>query len=416
MRLIEGDLATLYDTIDKMRARQLQDIGRQVPEVMAQMAELSRQASSAILRQISARQIDRGYRELPKAVSTAVQDLIHRLEHFYRESPVTGWELSTEFGLSYEQRMIPFRRIGVYLPALPSALFMLLHIVVPARIAGVEEIVIASPMFDDVEANLVTAYACKQLGIKELYAGSDVEAVYAFTYGFSSTPGGEWECAPVEKIFAPGGSRTQAAKRAVYGLVGLDPFLGDPDLAILVDEKCDESVVCEGVERQFVMDPNSNVTVFCPSNRKASAIINSFVEITTQTAAMSDQLKTAAAQGTYLFVTKDQREALKVIDRLAPSLLYLYGRSPEEARPSLRHVSLVIESAEAFAENVESLLGPSFLGQVAGSARFSSSLRLSDFVRSTDWLTLNDTLERDRLTTAARKLGSYLSRPTAPKG
>lgn len=382
MRLVEGDLSVILESIERLRAQRLQKIAAHAQEVADEVTRLSEGPLRAEDKRVPLKLLDQGYKEISREFQSGLTDLIQRLENFYSETVPTGWELSAESGVFYKQRILPFKRIGIFVPASPGAGFMLLHVALPAKLAGVKEIALASPIFSDLGDNLLFAYVCKVLGIKEMYSWGDVEAVYCFTYGAEGF-------APVDRIFAMGGSRLQCAKRQSYGFAGLDQFFGTPEVGILIDDSCDEIALCRAIEDHFFMDPEVYVSVFCVSNKKASQVINAFIDFAGQSQAMSDQLKTNASQTTHLFVTGSGKDAVKAINHMAPTVLYVFGKFSEDLVEELTGPCYVINSEKVLDRKIDPYLGPCFIGKTCGAARFSSTLKMINFTKSVDSVTVD---------------------------
>jgi histidinol dehydrogenase len=272
----------------------------------------------------------------------------------------------------------PLKRVGCYVPggtaAYPSSVLM---IAIPAVVAGVEEIALATPPKSDTglppDATLAAAYVA---GATEVYAIGGAQAVGAFAYG-TETVG------RVDKIVGPGNLYVNLAKRLVYGEVGIDMLAGPSEVAILADENADPAAAASDILAQAEHDPNGSALVATPSEAFARAVVEE-IEKQTRTLPRAEIVNRALGTNGFLVVTRTLEEAAEVVNLYAPEHLHVDVRDPWGVLPRIENAGAILVGPHSAAPLGDYLAGPSHTLPTAGCARFSSPLGVDDFYKRTN--------------------------------
>lgn len=296
-----------------------------------------------------------------------------RIEAFHRRQPLTSW-ITQEMGGVMGQLIRPIRRVGLYVPAGSAPLFSsVLMSAVPARVAGVEEIVIAAPpqrQTGEVHPSILAAAAIS--GVKEVYAAGGAQAIGALAYGTESMR-------PVDKIFGPGNLFVILAKKQVFGVVGIDGLAGPTETVIIADDSASPAWVASDLLAQAEHDPMASAILLTPSSAMAEAVRT---EVAKQIATLprADIVQQAIANRGGIVLTRSLEEAFALSNAYAPEHLTLAVRDPwawVEKVTAAGGVFLGEYSTEVLGDYVA---GPSHVMPTGGTARFASPLNVWDFV------------------------------------
>jgi histidinol dehydrogenase len=318
-----------------------------------------------------------GYNHVPANIVTALRLAAERVEAFHRKQPLTSW-ITHDLGGTLGQVVTPLDRVGVYVPGgtapLPSSL---LHTVIPARVAGVREVIVATPPHPDP----IILMAADIAGVDALYQVGGAQAIAAMAYGTQTIP-------RVDKIVGPGNLYVVLAKKLVFGSVGIESLPGPTETVVIADESANAGWVAADLLAQSEHDVLASAVLLTPSRAFAEAVQ---VEI----ARRIEQLSRAAIitqtfeRGSGMVITADLAEAVALADEYAPEHLCLAVRDPWAWVPKIRHAGGIFIGEHSFEVLGDYVAGPSHVMPTAGSARFSSPLNVWDFVRLTSLVALD---------------------------
>lgn len=296
-----------------------------------------------------------------------------RIEAFHRRQPLASW-ITQEMGGVMGQLIRPIRRVGLYVPAGSAPLFSsVLMSAIPARVAGVPEIVVATPpqrQTGEVHPRILAAAAIS--GVSEVYAMGGAQAIGALAYGTESIP-------PVDKIFGPGNLFVLLAKKQVFGVVGIDGLAGPTETVIIADDSADCAWVASDLVAQAEHDPMASAILLTPSNALADAV-QAEVARQIETLPRADIVRQALASRGGIVLTESLEQAFALSNAYAPEHLSLMVRDPwawVEKVSAAGGVFLGEHSAEVLGDY---MAGPSHVMPTGGSARFASPLNVWDFV------------------------------------
>ena len=310
------------------------------------------------------------------AVLEGLREAIARVRRFHKAERAESWEIDGPNGVRLGQRITPIDRVGVYVPggtaAYPSSVVMN---VVPAQVAGVERIAIATPPRTLNENPAVAAALC-ELGIDEVYAVGGAQAVAALAYGTETVP-------PVDKITGPGNKYVAAAKKLVFGVVGIDSIAGPSEVIVLADDTARVSFVAADLLAQAEHSEDACAILITTSDTLAEEVAR---ELEAKVAALPRReiIKKSLAQYGAIMVVEDLNEACNLVNEIAPEHLEIMSRDVDRIVARIRNAGAIFfgdYSPEAVGDY---LAGPNHVLPTARTARFSSALGVHDFIKRTN--------------------------------
>jgi histidinol dehydrogenase len=319
---------------------------------------------------VKRREIVKAYRQVPEGFVDAVQTSARNIRKAAREQLPRSWQISNGSGIEVSQIVRPLDRVACYVPGgrfpLPSTVLMS---VVPAQVAGVEEIFITSPR--PAPAVLVTADI---LGIKNIFRLGGAQAIGAFAYGTESVP-------RADKIVGPGNRYVAAAKKLVAGDCGIDFVAGPSELVVVASEGNAEWIASDLVA-QAEHDPDAVAIFLTPSRKLALEVQGAVERILEQIFAKETDVPAKALSGHgAVVVTKNLEEAIELVNAFAPEhLTLLNGASRMLDRVRSAGSIFLGETSPVAAGDYAS--GTNHILPTAGAARLRGGLTAADFVKT----------------------------------
>src|SRR3954471_21785042 len=311
------------------------------------------------------------------AVRAALEEAISRVRKVHADQRRTDVTTDVVRGGRVTERWVPVRRVGLYVPGgLAPLLSSVVMNVVPAQLAGVESIAVASPPQRE-HGGLPdpgVLAACALLGVTEVYAVGGAQAIAVFGYGAGS-------CAPVDMVTGPGNVYTTAAKRLLRGLIGIDSEAGPTEVAVLADETADPVHVAADLISQAEHDPLAGAVLVTTSEALAGAVLDL---VPGQVAATkhSDRI-TTALDGTQsgIVLVDDIDAGLRVVDAYAAERLEIQTRDAREVAMRVRNAGAVFVGPWAPVSLGDYCAGSNHVLPTGGCARHSSGLSVQSFLR-----------------------------------
>jgi len=319
-------------------------------------------------------EMDAAERVVGEAVMRALRYAAGRIERFHREAAPRSWRMTDALGSRLGQEVRPIDRVAVYVPggraAYPSTVLMT---VIPARVAGVREIVLVSPPSADKSLNPAVLAAARVAGVTEAYRIGGAQAVAAMAYGTESIP-------RVDKIVGPGNIYVALAKSRVFGQVGIDMVAGPSEVVVVADESADATFVAADLLAQAEHDPMARAVLLTPSRGLIDRVAR---ETERLLGALPRREIAAAALEAHgaLVLTGGLEEAVEVSNLLAPEHLELQIADPEALLPRVRNAGAVFLGRFSPEVVGDYVAGPNHVLPTGGTARFASALGTDDFVK-----------------------------------
>jgi histidinol dehydrogenase len=315
----------------------------------------------------------RALKRLDQELRDALFLAADQIAAFHRKQLRTSWLDYTEEG-ALGQVVRPLERVGVYAPGgtavYPSSLLMT---AIPARVAGVPEIVVCSPPGPDGEVPPLLLAAAEVAGVSRLFRIGGAQAIGAMAYGTESVP-------HVDKIFGPGNIFVVLAKRQVYGVVDIDQLPGPTETLLVADESADPALVAADLLAQAEHDPMASAILITSSPILAHSVLE---ELPAQLAALerADIAGQSLAANGLIFLAPDVETAIELANAYAPEHLCLLLHDPWSCIPLVRHAGGIFvgeDSPEALGDYTA---GPSHVMPTGGTARFSSPIHVGEFTK-----------------------------------
>ena len=311
---------------------------------------------------------------LPAGFVEAMEEAIDAVERFHAPQVRQGY-IQEEDGVLLEERIEPLRRVGVYVPggraSYPSTALMT---VIPARVAGVREIAVATPP-GSWRSNPALRWTLGRLGVREIWGMGGAHAVAAFAYGTETIR-------RVDKIVGPGNAWVTAAKKLVVGDVAIDGIAGPSEVVIVADAKAAAyaSHLAADLLAQAEHDPQA-AAVLMTTDIMAASLIEAQVELQLQRLPTAETARASLDRFGAILVVDSMDEALDLVHRIAPEHLQLVGPAAEALADRVTAAGAIFlgpSTPEVFGDYIA---GPSHVLPTCGSARFASSLGVEDFLR-----------------------------------
>ena len=336
---------------------------------------------------ISQAEIDAAYAETPRAVREALELAAARIRAFHEKQKPTSW-LDWHDQAALGQKFTPLARVGIYVPGgtapLPSSLLMA---AIPAQVAGVREIVVASPPRI---APAILA-AAKIANVLRVYAMGGAQSIAALAFGTESV-------ARVDKIFGAGGLFTTIAKRQVFGIVGIDGLYGPTETLLVADDAANPAWCAADLLAQAEHDELATSILITPSRELADAVAHHIQSQIVHLSRREIIAKSLASQGA-LIVVENLDQALELANAFAPEHLCLLVRDPFNWVGKVENAGGVFIGEWTNEALGDYIIGPSHVMPTAGTARFASPLNVNDFVKITSVFSIS--------ARAARELGQH---------
>ena len=345
--------------------------------------------------------IDAGLRRAPEEVVAALRAAAERIRAFHQKQPVTGWLDAGSEG-SLGQLVRPVDSVGVYVAGgtapLPSSLLMS---VIPAQVAGVEEIVVVTPPGRGTGAVpdviLAAAAVC---GVRRIYRAGGAQAIAALAYGTESVP-------RVAKIVGPGNLFVTLAKQQVYGDVGIDGLPGPTETMIIADEDADPALAAADLLAQAEHDVLASAILVTPS-RDLAGRVSAEIARRLETLSRAGIIAQSLAGRSGAVIVADLDEAFAVANDYAAEHLCLLVRDPWAWIGRVRNAGGIFLGESSFEVLGDYVAGPSHVMPTGGTARFASPLNVLDFVKITSVIGLDRAAAAD-----LSKAASLLARAEA---
>ncbi len=308
---------------------------------------------------------------LPDEQRLALQAAAQRIENYHVHQKQSSWSYTDDLGNVLGQKVSAIDRVGVYVPggqaAYPSTVLMT---VIPARVAGVSEIVMVVPTPDGKMNGLVLA-AAHLAGVDRIFTVGGAQAIAALAYGTQSVPA-------VDKIVGPGNAYVTEAKRAVFGVVGIDLIAGPSEILIIADGSVEPEWLVMDMFSQAEHSADAQSLLMCPDLAYLDCV-DQLLEQQLPRMLRADIIRESLGKRGALIHTRDLDEALAISNDLAPEHLELAVADPDRLLQSVRNAGAIFCGAHSSEVLGDYAAGPSHVLPTYGAARFSSALGVYDF-------------------------------------
>jgi histidinol dehydrogenase len=354
-----------------------------VLEYTARFDRLSANAMQEL--ELTQAELKKAYDGLPAHQREALTQAAARVRSYHeaqKKACGESWSYRDADGSLLGQKVTPIDRAGIYVPggkaAYPSSVLMN---AIPAHVAGVGEIIMVVPTPDGVKNNLVLA-AAYIAGVSRAFTIGGAQAVAALAYGTATIP-------KVDKITGPGNAYVAAAKRSVFGQVGIDMIAGPSEILVIADGSTPPDWVAMDLFSQAEHDELAQSILLCPSLAYIDEVLTSIAKLLPEMPRRAIIEKSLSDRG-MLVLTRNMEEACELSNRIAPEHLEISSNEPHRWEPLLRHAGAIFMGAYTSESLGDYCAGPNHVLPTSGTARFSSPLGVYDFQKRSSLIEVSE--------------------------
>lgn len=376
------------ESIDRSVASILADVkARGDSAVLDYTARFDRVSAASIAQlELPASELQAALARIPQAQRSALEAAAQRVRHYHviqKEQTCREFHYREADGTLLGQRVTALDRVGLYVPggkaAYPSSVLMN---AIPAKVAGVQELIMVVPTPDGVKNDLVLA-AAAIAGVDRVFTIGGAQAVGALAYGTELIPA-------VDKIVGPGNAYVAAAKRRVFGTVGIDMIAGPSEILIICDGLTDPDWIAVDLFSQAEHDELAQAILLCPDARFIEQVKAS-IERLLPTLPRQEIIITSLKNRGALIQVQDMDEACELSNRIAPEHLEVSVSDAQALLPKLTHAGAIFLGRYTSESLGDYCAGPNHVLPTSGTARFSSPLGVYDFMKRSSLIEVSAT-------------------------
>lgn len=319
-------------------------------------------------------EIEEAYAAIDEDLLDVIRKALVRIRAFHEKQRQNSWFDTTTDGTMLGQKVTALNRVGVYVPGgkavYPSSVLMN---IVPAKVAGVNQIIMVSPPGKDGKLNPATLVAAHEAGADEVYKVGGAQAIAALAYGTESIP-------KVDKIVGPGNIFVALAKKAVYGNVSIDSVAGPSEILVLADETANPRYVAADLLSQAEHDELASAVLVTTSETLAAAVekeIKGFLEVLSRRDIMEKSLENFG----YILIADTMDEAIEAVNEIASEHLEIVTKDPFLAMTKIRNAGAIFIGEYSSEPLGDYFAGPNHVLPTNGTAKFFSPLSVDDFIK-----------------------------------
>ncbi len=323
---------------------------------------------------VSEAEISEAYEQVDQNLLEVIRKALVNIREFHEKQRQFSWFDSKEDGIILGQKITALERVGVYVPGgkavYPSSVLMN---VVPAKVAGVDEIIMATPPGKDGKVNPSTLVAAKEAGVDQIYKVGGAQAIAAMAFGTKSIP-------KVDKIVGPGNIYVALAKKAVFGYVSIDSIAGPSEILVLADETANPKFVAADLLSQAEHDEMSSAILITTSRELAEAVskeVDRFVAMLPRTEIMQKSLDNYG----YILIASNMADAIAATNEIASEHLEIVTQNPFDIMTKIRNAGAIFLGEYSSEPLGDYFAGPNHVLPTNGTAKFFSALSVDDFIK-----------------------------------
>ena len=327
-------------------------------------------------------EIDAAFAQMDETFIKVLSEAKENITQFHSRQVRNSFIINETDGVVTGQKVIPIEKVGLYVPggtaAYPSSVLMN---AIPAKIAGVKEIVMVTPPTGG-SVNPAILAAAKIAGVDRIFKIGGAQAVAALAYGTESVP-------KVDKIVGPGNAYVAEAKRQVFGRVAIDMIAGPSEILVVADEKSNPKYVAADLLSQAEHDKNASAVLICTSQELAVAVQQE-IEIQLSSLPREEIARVSIESNGKIIVTESIADAISVANEIAPEHLELCMDNPFDYLDKIKNAGSIFMGRFCPEALGDYFAGPNHTLPTSGTARFSSPLSVDDFVKKSQYTYYTD--------------------------
>mgnify|MGYP005747044431 FL=1 len=319
-------------------------------------------------------EIKEAYEKVDETLLNVMRKALVNIRSYHEKQKQNSWIATEDNGSILGQKVTPLQRVGVYVPGgkavYPSSVLMN---IVPAKVAGVDEIIMTTPPGRDGKVNPSTLVAAKEAGADKIYKVGGAQAIAALAFGTESIP-------KVDKIVGPGNIYVALAKKAVFGYVSIDSIAGPSEILVLADETANARYVAADLLSQAEHDEMASAILVTTSQKLAEEVSK---EVDGFVAALSRKeiIQKSLDQFGYILVADDMETAIATANEIAPEHLEIITVNPFETMTKIRNAGAIFLGEYSSEPLGDYFAGPNHVLPTNGTAKFFSPLGVDAFVK-----------------------------------
>lgn len=319
-------------------------------------------------------EIQEAYAKIDPEVLRVIRAAIKNIESYHMLQKRNSWFDSKENGIILGQKVTPIASVGVYVPGgkavYPSSVLMN---ILPAKVAGVERIIMTTPPGRDGRVNEGTLVAAKEAGVTEIYKAGGAQAIAALAFGTESIK-------KVDKIVGPGNIFVALAKKAVYGYVSIDSIAGPSEILVIADETANPRYVAADLLSQAEHDELASA-ILVTTSRQLAEKVNAEIEGFLQELSRRDILMKSIENYGYILIAESLEEAVEAANEIASEHLEIVTKNPFEVMTKIKNAGAIFLGEYSSEPLGDYFAGPNHILPTNGTAKFFSPLSVDDFVK-----------------------------------
>ena len=323
---------------------------------------------------VTQEEIDEAYKLVDSSLVEVIRKSLVNIRSYHEKQKQYSWFDSKPDGTLLGQKVSALARVGVYVPggkaAYPSSVLMN---VIPAKVAGVDEIIMCTPPGKDGRVYPTTLVAAKEAGVDVIYKVGGAQAIAAMAYGTASIP-------KVDKIVGPGNIYVALAKKAVFGYVSIDSVAGPSEIMVLADETANPRYVAADLLSQAEHDEMASAILVTTSEELASKVsdeVDGFVKNLSRKEIIQKSLDTYG----YILIASSMSEAIDVVNEIASEHLEIVTKNPFDTMTRVRNAGAIFLGEYSSEPLGDYFAGPNHVLPTNGTAKFFSPLSVDDFIK-----------------------------------
>ena len=323
---------------------------------------------------VTEQEIEEAYREVDPKLLEVIRKALVNIRSYHEKQRQFSWFDSEDSGIILGQKITPLKRVGVYVPGgkavYPSSVLMN---VLPAKVAGVDEIIMTTPPGKDGKVYSSTLVAAREAGVDKIYKVGGAQAIAALAFGTESIP-------KVDKIVGPGNIYVALAKKAVFGYVSIDSIAGPSEIMVLADETANPRFVAADLLSQAEHDEMASAILVTTSETLAEAVskeVDKFVVTLSRKEIIEKSLENYG----YILVADSMDAAISTVNEIASEHLELVTKNPFETMTKIRNAGAIFIGEYSSEPLGDYFAGPNHVLPTNGTAKFFSPLSVDDFIK-----------------------------------
>lgn len=389
MRTVTLTKETTKDILENLLKRSPNQYGSYEAAVREILAKIQKEGDEALfaytkkfdraeITEQNVRVTEEEIREAYETVDPALVDVIRKslvnIRSYHEKQKQNSWFTSSEDGTMLGQKVTPLEKVGVYVPGgkavYPSSVLMN---IVPAKVAGVDRIIMTTPPGPDGKVNPSTLVAANEAGADEIYKAGGAQAIGALAYGTESIP-------KVDKIVGPGNIFVALAKKAVYGHVSIDSIAGPSEILVLADDSANPRFVAADLLSQAEHDELASA-ILITTSRELAEKVSSEVDEFVKKLSRKDIIQKSLDQFGYILLAETMDQAVEAANAIASEHMEIVTRNPFEVMMKVRNAGAIFIGEYSSEPLGDYFAGPNHVLPTNGTAKFFSPLSVDDFIK-----------------------------------